>query len=79
MLDIGSHGRLSRMIERVVRITDLHDDSSAARDLAYWLSRPSSERLAEVERLRRLYYGIPHDGTFPRLQRVARVLERHED
>jgi len=67
------------VIERVVRITDLHDDSGPARDLAYWLSRPPAERIAEVERLRREYYGIPADGDFPRLQRVARVLDRHED
>jgi hypothetical protein len=67
------------MVERTVRITDLHDDSGAARDLAYWLSQPVERRLAEVERLRREYYGIPADGAFPRLQRVARVLARHED
>jgi hypothetical protein len=66
-------------IERVVRITELHDDSGPARDLAYWLSRPPAERIAEVERLRREYDGIPADGDFPRLQRVARVLDRHED
>ena len=67
------------MIERVVRVTDLHDDSGPARDLAFWLSRTPAERIAEVERLRREYFGIPPDGDFPRLQRVARVLERHED
>ena len=67
------------MIERVVRISELHDDSSAARDRAYWLAQPPGARIAEVERLRREYYGIPVDGAFPRLQRVARVLERHED
>ncbi|MFM7050695.1 MAG: hypothetical protein ACKOYN_00980 [Planctomycetota bacterium] len=67
------------MIERTARVTDLHDDSAAARDLAYWLSRPSAERIAEVERLRREFFGIQVDGDFPRLQRVARVLERHED
>ena len=67
------------MIEPVVRITTLDDDSGPARDLAYWLSRPPGERIAEVERLRRIYYGIPADGAFPRLQRVARVLDRHED
>ena len=67
------------MVERTVRITDLHDDSGAARDLAYWLAQPAERRLAEVERLRREYYGSPADGTFSRLQRGARVLARHED
>lgn len=67
------------MIERVVRVTGVDDDSGPARDLAYWLSRPPAERLAEVERLRREYYGIPPDGAFPRLQRVARLLDVHED
>jgi len=67
------------MVERTVRITNLHDDSGAARILAYWLSQPAEQRIAEVERLRREYYGIPPDGAFPRLQRVARVLDRHED
>ena len=67
------------MVERTVRITNLHDDSEVARTLAYWLSQPAERRIAEVERLRREYYGIPPDGAFPGLQRVARVLDRHED
>jgi hypothetical protein len=67
------------VIERTVRVTHLHDDSSAARDLAYWLSRTSAERIAEVERLRRLFYGVPSDQEFPRLVRIVHVLDHHAD
>jgi hypothetical protein len=66
------------MVERTVRITNLHDDSGAARMLAYWLSQPTEQRIAEVERLRREYYGIPSDGAFPPIQRVARIVALHD-
>ncbi len=45
-------------------------DSSALRDLAYWLSKEPSERVMAVEELRRNYY-----GTSGRLQRVVRVAQ----
>ena len=48
-------------------------DITPSDDLAYWLSRPPSERLAAVETLRRQHYG--HAAT-ARLQRVARVIQR---
>jgi hypothetical protein len=64
------------MVERTVRIANLHDDSGAA--LAYWLSQPTEQRIAEVERLRREYYGIPSDGAFPPIQRVARIVALHD-
>jgi hypothetical protein len=59
------------MIEKVVTIMSLKEAESPARDLAYWLSRPAEERIAQVERLRRQYH-----GSAPRLQRVARVIQR---
>ena len=46
--------------------------------LAYWLSQPTEQRIAEVERLRREYYGIPSDGAFPPIQRVARIVALHD-
>ncbi|MCP4642415.1 MAG: hypothetical protein GY851_18365 [bacterium] len=49
-------------------------ESSAADDLAYWLSRPPEERVAAVEFLRRQHY-----GTLPRLQRTVRVIKLSED
>lgn len=58
------------MIEKVVTRRKLQDSSQKA-DLAYWMSKTPEERIAQVEFLRRLYYG--NSG---RLQRVARVVKR---
>jgi hypothetical protein len=67
-------------MERVVRLFNPEDE--AVERLAYWLSRPPAERLAEVERLRREYYrnirGEPADGPSSRLQRTLRLVEREE-
>lgn len=59
------------MIKRVVKKSRLSEHDEAQQNLRYWLSRPPAERLAEVERLRVLYYGTGH-----KLQRVARVIQR---
>ncbi len=59
------------VIEKVVRKLRLGDASPEREDLAYWLSRPPEERVAEVERLRREWY-----GRLPRLQRLARVAQQ---
>jgi hypothetical protein len=58
------------MIEKVVKKADLADFSEVKENLAYWLSRPPSERVAAVEILRRQRH-----GNAARLQRVARVAE----
>ena len=58
------------MIANIVTIRSLHD-SSACRDVAYWLSRPAEERISAVEYLRR-----QHHGNSIRLQRIARVIKR---
>jgi hypothetical protein len=44
-------------------------------DVAYWLTRSPTERIAAVESLRRMAFGID-DGAGPRLQRVCRVVRR---
>ena len=54
------------MIEKVLTITSLDEDTSK-QDLAYWLSRPSEERLAAVELLRERVFDLP--------QPIERVLE----
>jgi len=59
------------MIEKVVTIRSLKDRSAEREDLAYWLSRPCGERMEALESLRRHFY-----GNLPRLQRVARVIQR---
>jgi hypothetical protein len=56
-------------MERVVHKGPLNDPDAARRDREYWLSRPSEERIAAVEILRRHFYGNPG-----RLERVARVI-----
>jgi len=57
------------MIEKVLTITSLDEDTSQ-QDLAYWLSRPSEERLAAVELLRERVFDLP--------QPIERVLEIRE-
>jgi hypothetical protein len=59
------------MIRKVVQKHDMDGYSEVRQNLEYWLSRPSEERLAAVEELRREYYGDSH-----RLQRVARVVQQ---
>ena len=59
------------MIKKVVKKSDLSNFCEVRENLAYWLSRAPSERVAAVEYLRR-----QRDGSTARLQRVARVLER---
>ena len=54
------------MIEKVLTITSLDEDTSQ-QDVAYWLSRPSEERLAAVELLRERVFDLP--------QPIERVLE----
>jgi hypothetical protein len=59
------------VIEKVVRIREFGEHDEVRENPAYWLSRPPGERIAEVERLRRMYY-----GDLGRLQRVVRIVER---
>jgi hypothetical protein len=59
------------MIERVVQVHRLDGCSEIRQNLEYWLSRPTEERLAAVEELRRQFYGDSQ-----RLQRVARVIQQ---
>lgn len=59
------------MIKKVVKKGDLSNFCEVKENLAYWLSRTPSERVAAVEYLRR-----QRDGSTARLQRVAGVLER---
>lgn len=44
-------------------------------DFTYWQSRPPIERIAALEAIRREYILWKY-GSFPRLQRVYRVIER---
>ncbi len=53
-------------------VVSLHDTSD---EKAYWLARTPSERLKQVEILRRINYG--HRAT-ARLQRVLEVTERKQ-
>lgn len=61
------------MIEKVVTIRPLKDRTAEREDIEYWLSRPPGERMEEIESLRRHFY-----GDLPRLQRVARIVQRQE-
>lgn len=71
MLDLAEKMLYAKtMMQKVVTKRTLNDDQRQ-HDLAYWLSRPASERLAAVDQLRQLYY-----GRLPRLQRTARVVQQ---
>ena len=59
------------MIEKVAIIRPLKDRSAEREDIEYWLSRPPGERMEAVEIMRREFH-----GDLPRLQRVARVIQR---
>ena len=63
-----------RMIEKVMEIRKAPYDQTAD-DLAYWLSRPVSERIAAVEELRREYWGKDYADQ-PRLSRPLQVSKR---
>ena len=73
--DFASKGLYNTtMLQRVITVRRLEDSADQKReDIEYWLSRPPGERMAEMERLRRHFY-----GNLPRLQRVIRVLQREE-
>ena len=59
------------MIQKIVKKYRLHERTTTQDDLAYWLSKTPEERVATVDYLRTQYY-----GNAPRLQRVARVVQR---
>jgi hypothetical protein len=59
-------------MERIVTRRRLTDNEEVE-NLRFWLSRPPKERVAEVERLRRQYY-----GTIPRLERTVRIVSLTE-
>ncbi len=52
---------------------------SSADNLSYWLSRPSGERIAAVEELRRTTYSLIHGSAFPRMLKIAKVLKRGDE
>ena len=59
------------MIKRVIQRYSVDDQTGSARDLKYWLTRSTSERIAAVDFLRR-----QHFGNSERLQRFAQVIEQ---
>ena len=58
------------MIQKIVKKAGINEFSSIKEDLAYWLGRPSEERVAAVDYLRRQY-----NGNTARLQRSARIIQ----
>ena len=58
------------MIQKIVKKCNVDDFSSIKEDLAYWLNKPSEERVATVDYLRRQYH-----GNTARLQRSVRVIQ----
>ena len=58
------------MIEKVLTITSLDRDTSQ-QDLAYWLSRPSEERLATVQLLRERVFELPQP-----FERILEISDR---
>ena len=60
-------------MEKVIRVVNL-DYDSAADDLAFWLSRPSQERLEAVDLLRKRVFELPS-----RMDRVLDVADLDYD
>ena len=67
-------------MDRVVSLTTFEEQRERNPALAYWLSRPPEERIAEVERLRREYVaafgGSQQGGLSEGLRRSLRLVER---
>ena len=59
------------MIKKVVAKHDLNNFTSIKTDLEYWLSKPTEERIAAVDRLRKQY-----NERGKRLQRSVRIIQR---
>jgi len=59
------------MMEKVVHKAKLSEHNEIRQNREYWLSRPVEERIGAVEFYRKQVY-----GDIPRLQRVARVVQR---
>lgn len=59
-----------RMDRSAFSVVDLNEPDDA---VGYWLSRPAEERLVELERLRRTFYGDA--GVGEGLQRFFEVVE----
>jgi hypothetical protein len=62
----------SREIAKVIHKIKIRESKS---DFAYWQTQPPVARIAALEQIRREYHGW-HDETYPRLQRVYRVIKR---
>jgi hypothetical protein len=69
-------------MEPVARLTTFEDLDAAHASLAFWVTRPPVERIAEVERLRREYLerlrGTRPDGVSEGLRGSLRLIERAE-
>lgn len=59
-----------RKIERIVRMTNLHDEQS---DFAYWQTKSYAERVAALEEIRREYNNWRYTDAERRFQRVWRI------
>ena len=55
--------------KKAVKRRKLSRPDEIKKNLEYWLSKTSEERIAEVERLRREHY-----GTLPRMEKVVRII-----
>jgi len=60
-------------MEKVVTIKQLKDKTSS---LQYWQSKPTIERLAAIELLRKQYIKFKYNDVQPRLQRVCRIIKQ---
>ena len=66
-------------MEKVIRLTTWAQEQAENAPLAYWLSRPTQERIAYVERLRQEYIaslGGKQDGASQGLRRTLLLVER---
>ena len=69
-------------MDRVITLSSFEQQETDNSYLEYWLSRPTVERIEEVDRLRREFATLSHmslNGLREGLPRILLVIERGED
>jgi hypothetical protein len=72
----------SNRVDRIVTLSSFEQQEADNAYLEYWLSRPTEERIEEVDRLRREFAALSNlnlDDFRKGLPRSLLVIERRED
>ena len=72
----------SNQVDRTITLSSFEQEEADNSYLEYWLSRPTEERIEEVDRLRREFASLSNlnlDDLREGLPRSLLVIERRED